>query len=327
MSLCFHNTQTEPEFNLAAEEYLLRESESDVFMLWRNAPSIIVGRNQNALAEIDLPFVEANGLKVIRRLSGGGAVYHDLGNVNFTFIKTSSAGLKIEFERYTDPILAALVELGVEARFEGRNDLTIDGRKISGNAQYLHRDRVLHHGTLLFSSDLAVLGQALQADPAKFEDKAIKSIPSRVTNIVGHLAEPLEVEDFIGRILAHRRRSDPAAVEYQWTEGDLEAIESLRQQRYQSWQWNFGRSPDYAFQRTKRTAGGTLQVHLDVEEGRIERARIMGDYLGLRAIAELEEALVGVRHDLQAIRKRLAAFELAEFMQGISKQELVEAFF
>lgn len=327
MSHCFHNRNTDPAFNLAAEEYLLRQSEEDVFMLWRNEPSIIIGRNQNALAEVDLPFVEASGLQVVRRLSGGGAVYHDLGNVNFTFIQSRSSGPRIEFERYTDPIVDALAEMGLAAKFEGRNDLTLNGRKISGNAQFLHKNRVLHHGTLLFSSDLTVLGQALKVDPAKFQDKAVKSIASRVTNIVDHLPYPISVERFIERILAHRLKRDPAAAPYHWQEADLESIESLRRSRYGSWEWNFGRSPDYAFQRKSRTSGGTLEIHLQVEEGRVERARILGDFLGLREIREIEEALAGVRHDPEAIRSRLEGFELAEFVQGVPLPDFVAAFF
>jgi len=187
MMLIINDLRTDPYFNLAAEEYALKNFKADCFMLWRNEPSIIVGKHQNTLAEINLDYVKKRNIKVGRRLSGGGAVFHDLGNLNFTFISTGAQENRlVDFRRFTMPILEVLQNLGIEAVFEGRNDLTIHGRKFSGNAEHVWKNRILHHGTLLFSSVLTDLSEALKVDPLKFRDKAVKSIRSRVTNISKH---------------------------------------------------------------------------------------------------------------------------------------------
>jgi lipoate-protein ligase A len=196
-----HNT--DPYFNLATEEFVLKNWDEDSFMLWRNAPSIIVGKHQNTLAEINVEYVKHNNIPVVRRLSGGGAVFHDLGNLNFTFIQNGKAERLIDFRKYTEPILEVLEKMGVAAKFEGRNDLTIGGRKFSGNAEHIWKTKILHHGTLLFSSHMSDLTQALNVDPLKFQDKAVKSVHSRVTNISEHLSEPMDVMYFASMIEGH----------------------------------------------------------------------------------------------------------------------------
>ena len=196
-----HNQGTDPAFNLAAEEWLLTKTDSEVFMLWRNAPAIIVGRNQNTLSQIDETFVQERNIPVVRRLSGGGAVFHDLGNINFTFISNGNASEGLDFLRFTQPILQALQGMGVDCSFDGRNDLVIKGQKFSGNAQHFHKDRILHHGTLLFASDIADISGALRVDPEKYRDKAIKSISKRITNISSHLPVPMEVTEFIDELM------------------------------------------------------------------------------------------------------------------------------
>ena len=173
--LCIINTNTKPYFNLAAEDYVLRNFKDDCFMLWRNKPSIIIGKHQNTLAEINLEYVKDNNIDVVRRLSGGGAVFHDLGNLNFTFIKNAKdEGSLVDFKKYIQPILEVLQSLGVNAKFEGRNDIMIDGKKISGNAEHVFKRRVLHHGTLLFLSQIADLSKALKVNPLKYQDNGVK---------------------------------------------------------------------------------------------------------------------------------------------------------
>ena len=182
--LCVNNIYTDPYFNMAMEEYFLKNFTENIFILWRNEPAVIVGKHQNSLAEINVDYVTEKGIKVVRRLTGGGAVFHDLGNINFTFIENGS---KPDFQKFTRPILDVLIDLGVDARFEGRNDLTIGGRKFSGNAIAVWKNRTLEHGTLLFSAVMEDLSGALKVNPLKFEDKAVKSTRSRVTNISEHL--------------------------------------------------------------------------------------------------------------------------------------------
>ena len=185
--LCIKDSHTDPYFNIAADEYALKYLEDDCFMLWRNEPSIIVGKHQNTLAEINVDYVMKNNIKVVRRISGGGAVFHDLGNLNFTFVKNAGEDAQGDFRKFTQPILDVLQSMGINAKFEGRNDLTIDGKKFSGNAESIWKNRVLHHGTLLFSAVMTDLSAALKVNPLKFQDKAVKSVRSRVTNISEHL--------------------------------------------------------------------------------------------------------------------------------------------
>jgi lipoate-protein ligase A len=215
--LCLIRHETDPYFNLAAEEYAMTHFAAECFMLWRNAPAVIVGRHQNTLAEIDADYVRVNDIPVVRRLSGGGAVFHDLGNLNFTFIADSDGRAQVDFRRFTQPILEALQALGVDARFEGRNDLTIDGRKFSGNAEYVSGNRILHHGTLLFAARMADVSAALRPDPAKFADKAVKSVRSRVTNISEHLSQPMTVLAFRDHLMAHVMAATPDAGTYAFT--------------------------------------------------------------------------------------------------------------
>jgi lipoate---protein ligase len=195
--LLVKNHHTNPYFNLAAEEYLLKQRDEDFFMLWQNAPCIVIGKNQNAHAQIHHDYVKENDITVVRRLSGGGAVFHDLGNINFTFITKKNHNEAIDFSPFTLPIIHALKDLNVNAEFSGRNDILIDGKKFSGNAQYYYKERLLHHGTLLFSGNLTDLAKALKPKPQKIEDKAVQSTISRVTNIKSHLSTPMTVQEFL----------------------------------------------------------------------------------------------------------------------------------
>lgn len=321
--LCIIRHETDPYFNLAAEEYVMDHFDRDVFMLWRNAPAIIVGRHQNTLAEINVDFVREHDIPVVRRLSGGGAVFHDLGNLNFTFIAKGDPNIHVDFRRFTRPILDALQGLGIDAQFEGRNDLTIDGRKFSGNAEYVHRGRILHHGTLLFSAEMADVAAALRPDPAKFTDKAVKSIRSRVTNISEHLPRPMTVLEFRDLLMRYVMDETPGATLYSFTEDDRRAIEQLRDDKYATWEWNYGHSPPYNYRKRVRTAGGTIEAALEVDEGVIRSARFYGDYFTRRDPAEVAAALAGAPHREDVLRARLEAAPVGETFVNVSAEELL----
>ncbi len=321
--LCITRHETDPYFNLAAEEYVMDHFDRDCFMLWRNAPAIIVGRHQNTLAEINHDYVRQHNIPVVRRMSGGGAVFHDLGNLNFTFIAAGDANTQVDFRRFTRPILDALRGLGVDARFEGRNDLTIDGRKFSGNAEYIHKGRILHHGTLLFSAQMADVAAALRPDPAKFADKAVKSVRSRVTNISEHLPQPMTVLEFRDCLMEYVMAETPDAEAYTFTATDRAAIERLRDTKYATWEWNYGHSPRYNFNKRLRTTGGTVEVTLDVADGIIRAARFYGDYFTRRDPAELAAALVGATHREDELRERLAEFDVPGYFVNVSADELL----
>lgn len=321
-----HNTHLDPAFNLAAEEWLLRNTEEDIFMLWRNAKAVIVGRNQNTAAEIDEAYVREHGVAVIRRLTGGGAVFHDLGNVNFTFIQRGEQARRLDFRCFTVPILEALQALGVDCRFEGRNDLVIDGQKFSGNAQIVEKDRVLHHGTLLFSARMADLSGALKVNPVKYAGKAVKSVAKRVTNIASHLPAPMSVEAFIDQVMAHVSGGASRGA-LGLTPEEEACIGELVQTKYGTWDWNFGASPDYGFTRGTRTAAGVVEVHLDVRHGRIQAARIFGDFFGVRPVAELEALLAGCRHERDDILAVLDGVRVEEFIRDVDAETFVACLF
>lgn len=324
--LCLLNTSTEPAWNLAAEEYLLKSSCEDCFMLWRNRSAIIVGCNQNTRAQINTEFLTQHKIPVVRRLSGGGAVYHDLGNVNFTLIDAGNRNPQMDFRNYTRPILDFLNRVGVPAVFDGRNDLALDGRKISGNAQHIHRGRILHHGTLLFDVDLEMLAEALRVDPSKFQDKAVDSIRQRVANLRPHLHSSISIDEFMEHLLAYVQESKNGRRAV-FSEADMEAIESLAEEKYRRWEWNFGHSPDYNFRKTMRTKGGTLEVHLDVQGGVIRAVRLYGDYFGVRDIRDFETKLVGCRHCREAVSEALAMVPIGEYIYGVSAEDLTDALF
>lgn len=325
--ICILRTETDPYFNLAAEEYVLHEFTDDCFMLWRNKPSVIVGKHQNTLAEINHNYLILNNIKVVRRISGGGAVFHDPGNINFTFIMNGEPGQLVDFRRFTKPIIDVLATLGIEAKFEGRNDLTIDGRKFSGNAEHVYKNRVLHHGTLLFEASLTNLTDALNVDPDKFRDKAIKSVRSRVTNISEHLKQPIAIEEFIALVLNHVLEIYPDAQRYEFSETDRTKIRELVKSKYETWEWNFGYSPKYNFRKPIKTNGGKVEFSFDVQNGIIQHAFIHGDFFSHADIHDLEKALTGVPHREKEVLELLSRFEIGKYLKNITIEELMPALF
>jgi lipoate-protein ligase A len=296
-------------------------------MLWRNDNAIIVGKHQNTLAEINIDYVKEKGIKVVRRLSGGGAVYHDLGNLNFTFTRTGENTEVVDFERYTKPIVEVLNNMGIPAKFEGRNDLTIEGRKFSGNAEHVFKNKVLHHGTILYSSEMKDVSGALKINPLKYKDRAVKSIPKRVTNVSDHMKQPMNLEDFTQRIMDHVLSTFAGSQMYEFTESDLAQIQKIRDDKYSTWEWNFGHSPKYNFMQGARTPGGTLEVNLKVEKGIIKEAKFFGDFFGVANVNEIEEALKGSKHGQDEVRSVLAAFDLKKYFHKMSAADVMAVFF
>ncbi|MBR6526931.1 MAG: 5-formyltetrahydrofolate cyclo-ligase [Lachnospiraceae bacterium] len=320
---------TDAEFNLALEQYVFDEMDPsrEYFMLWQNASAIIVGKNQNTVEEINRKYVEENGIQVVRRLSGGGAVYHDMGNLNFTFIRHGGDTANMDLHAFCRPIAAALQQLGVDAQVNGRNDITIDGRKFSGNSQYVKRGRIMHHGTLMFDSDLSVVGQCLQVSKDKIESKGVKSVRSRVTNIREHLPEgsDISLEEFWQTLIRFMEADAGSMERYEFTPEDLARVEEIRQARYGQWQWNYGYSPRYSLRKERRIEGvGKILISMEVKDGRLEQVEFYGDYFGSEDGSEVAAVLQGCNMERQALMDRLAQVDVERYFHRLTREQLVD---
>ena len=321
--LLINNTSTNAYFNLAMEEYFLKNTNEDIFMLWRNESAIIVGKNQNTLSEINYEYVKQNKIKVVRRQSGGGAVFHDLGNINFTFISCNDNSFS-DFKRFTMPIIDALKNLNIQAEFSGRNDLLIDNQKFSGNAQYNYKNKVMHHGTLLFSSEINDLSSALKVKPSKFIGKSVKSVKSRVTNIANHLEKDMTVLEFKNYLMNFINSKYENNCLYQLSEEDINEINKLVEDKYNTWQWNFGHSPKYAFNNEIKYPGGNIEFSLNVEKGLIKEIKFFGDFFGKKDVSYIEDLLKNTNHNEASIRSILNNIDINDYFLNCDIDILVD---
>lgn len=310
-------------FNLAMEELFLREYKDEVFMLWQNDNTIVIGKNQNTLAEINSDYVKEKGIRVVRRITGGGAVYHDMGNINFTYIARHDGEWENDFSRFAKPVIRALEKLGLHAEVSGRNDIVASGRKISGNAQTVINGRILHHGTLLFNTNVDVLANALIPDADKIQSKGIKSVSSRVANINELLGRSVTADELY-ELISCEVKELYGAIGYELSTREVENAERLAEEKYRTWEWNFGYSPKYTFTKKKRFGGGSVNAYLTVEEGKITAAKLYGDFFGIYDVSDIEAALCGASHREDAVRAALAKFKVSDYFGKISAEELLE---
>lgn len=315
---------TDPSLNLALEEYLLRraKTETPIVLFYINEPAVIIGRNQNALAEIDTEYVRANGIHVVRRLSGGGAVFHDLGNLNFSFITHGRENLH-NFARFTAPLLRGLRRHGLEAQMRGASDIFVNDKKVSGNAQYATAGRMFSHGTLLFDTNLETLLKALNPRQVEITSNAVQSIRSFVGNIREMLPQDMDIFQLRQTLLAEI--FGPGQIPtYDLTDEDWAKVHELAAGRYRNWDWNVGRSPQFNRRKTDQLEGvGKLDVRIDVSGGHIQQIKIFGDFTGQVDVAALEAQLVGIRYEPEAIRGALAAVDLSRYIRGLTLARFV----
>ncbi|SDC44472.1 lipoate-protein ligase [Pelagirhabdus alkalitolerans] len=319
---------TDPYINLAIEEYVLNHfGEEDTYLLFYvNRPSIIIGRNQNTIEEINTKYVDDHNIKVVRRLSGGGAVYHDEGNLNFSFITKDDGNSFHNFKKFTDPVVDALKALGVPAELSGRNDLLADGRKISGNAQFTKKGRMFSHGTLMLNSEIENVVEALNVSNEKIKSKGIKSIRSRVANIVEFMDKPISMDDFKAHILKHLFDVEDLdnVPRYQLTEQDWQNIHKISKERYQNWDWNFGKSPKFDIQKSHKFPAGLVDVRMDISKGVIKNCKIFGDFFGVGDVSVIEEQLIGARYQKEALQDALEEVDVPHYLGKITQEELID---
>jgi lipoate---protein ligase len=328
--ISIRNECTDPRFNIALDEYATKylNPNEDYVILWQNEPSVIIGRNQNTIEEINSRYINEHNIHVVRRLSGGGAVYHDLGNLNFSFIVNNDKDVVSNFKKFTEPVINALRNLGVNAEFSGRNDITIDGKKFSGNAQYYSGKRLLHHGTILFNSDLTVVQDALNVKQDKIESKGVKSVRSRVTNVYPNLPQKISIEEFKDTLLKFLMQDENyKEKEYILSEGDLEKINELKENRYSKWEWNYGQSPSFDIEKGKRFAGGKLELRFNVSEGRVQALKIFGDFFGKKEVTEVEVLLTGKLYKEDIIKAALTSIDFENYFSAITIEDFIECMF
>lgn len=316
---------TDPRINLAIEEYALKHLNIDetYLLFYINRPSIIIGRNQNTIEEINSDYVDEKGITVVRRLSGGGAVYHDLGNLNFSFITKDDGDSFHNFKKFTQPVVETLEKLGIHAELSGRNDILAEGKKISGNAMFSTKGRMFSHGTLLFQSEMDHIVSALKVKKDKIESKGIKSIRSRVGNIADFLKEPMSVEEFRSFLLQNIFKETGKVTEYVLTETDWEKIHEISEDRYQNWEWNYGKSPKFNLQNSYRFPVGSVDIRLEVNRGIIENCKIYGDFFGVGEVADIERKLTGTRYEKEAISRVLDEIDVRHYFGNVTKEEIL----
>ena len=317
-------TSTNPYENLATEEYVFSQMDKNesYFMLWQNNNAIIIGKHQNTVEEINQTFVDAHGITVARRLTGGGAVYHDTGNLNFTFIVNQDVAEDFNFHVFVAPVLQVLHDLGIPAKFTGRNDLTIDGMKFSGNSRYARGGRLLAHGCIMLDANVDYLSQALTVKKAKCESRGIKSVHSRVTYINEHLKNPITMVQF-KNLLTQAVFAGNDIEQYTFTPPDKAAIQTLRNEKYATWEWNYGQSPTYNLKREKKFPAGLVTIYLQVEKGRIEEATLYGDFFGSANLHELEDKLKGLPLD-DHLYEALEQIGIDSYMNGITAKDIAD---
>lgn len=317
---------TNPKLNLALEEYCMRNlsADSDYLLFYINEPSIIIGRNQNTLEEINQEYITQNNIHIVRRVSGGGAVYHDHGNLNFSFITTHDIKNVNNFKKFTEPVIKVLKSLGLDAELKGRNDILIDEKKISGTAQFTNGKRMISHGTLLFNTDLSEVAKALNVKMSKIQSKGHKSVRSRVANISEFMDQTIDMATFRSLLLKGLNEESEPFEHYRLTPEEWEKVHQLMHDKYDNWDWNYGHSPRFNIQRTKRFPIGEIDIRVFIEKGYITDFKIYGDFFGAEPIENLEKLLLYARYDIDEITNRLQEVNIKSYFGDVDKGEFIE---
>ncbi|MDD4701308.1 MAG: lipoate--protein ligase [Desulfovibrio sp.] len=316
----------DPAFNLALEEVLLQAlpaGHSGYFLLWQNGPSVIVGRHQCTADEVNADFIRRENLPVVRRMTGGGAVYHDTGNLNFSFIEHANGRDRVDFRRYLAPVCAALADLGVQAQISGRNDIEVGGRKISGSGQMLRRGKVLHHGTLLIDVNFERLVEALNVDPEKMRSKGVASVRSRVGNISEFWRSGSDIAALTAALVRHCA-GRPGTLD----DAVMAEAHTLADEKYRLWSWNYGAMPNFTERKRQRFDWGTVELRLDVKSGHIAACKILGDFFcnAGEGIQELEQSLAGLSREPARLEEALGQADMTRYFSGCDAAVMTQFF-
>lgn len=325
--LFIEHYNTNPYINHAIEEYVMDKFHERCFMLWRNRPCILIGKNQNTMAEINVDYVKKHNLPVVRRMSGGGAIFNDLGTLNFTFIAMTDDNIFADFGRFTEPIMRALKNLHIGVELSGRNDLVINGRKFCGNSQCRHGSKILHHGSILFSVDMKNLNGSLNASSIKFSDKSVKSVKSRVVNLGEYFKETMTVIDFKNFLIKSIMEEHKCSKVYRFSRDDWKRIKKISDDKYASWQWNYGNFKKFNYSNEKKFKGGIVQADINVYKGVIDYIKFFGDFFSKREIYEFEKQFIGVRYDKGEVLKVLESVNIEMYMHSINAENIMEVMF
>lgn len=314
-----------PPANMAMEELIINHlPEDDYLTFYIHDPSIIIGRHQNTIEEINEEYVRDKGIHIQRRLSGGGAVYHDHGNLNFSFIVRGTREDVNRFDVLTKPVIRTLEKLGVKAELSGRNDILIDGKKFSGNAQYFHNGRLLQHGTIMLNSDMSELSRALKVKEIKIQSKGVKSVRSRVTNIIEYLEDKsITIQAFKDLLIETINEIYPLE-EYVLTAEEQAIHDRLVREKFSTWEWNYGQSPKFNISKMEKFPFGIVDARIDVQKGIISNIRIFGDFFVREEIETLEDALKGVKYDRTEILKALENVNIQDYFNNMTPEEFAD---
>ena len=309
---------------MAFDEYCLEQLAIDepVFYLWQNRPSVIIGANQEVHTEVNLDYLKENNISLVRRVTGGGAVYHDLGNLNYTIVGCSE-DLERDYPEYTRYMLEALQKLGVPATLSGRNDILVEGRKVSGFAKRVCKNRLMIHGTLMFNVDIDKLTQVLCPPATKLQSKGIASVRSRVANLSEFLPDITDISLF-KQHLENILSNNYADQEWTLSPKDIQNIEQLAHDKFEKWEWIYGHSPRATLNFSKRLACGTVHIHLNIAENHINSCQFGGDFIGNLPTNELEKALTSLPYDRDSIYKVLAQMDVSRYFDGVTAIELLQ---
>ncbi len=321
------NPGTNPYFNVALDSWLVREApaDEDYVMLWQNRPAVIIGRYQNTHQEVHIDYADAHDIAIVRRMSGGGAVYHDMGNLNFSMVVSTEDQPFNDFQRFTRPVVETLAHYGVVAELTGRNDVTLDGKKFSGNAQYRTPTRLLHHGTILFNENLDDVEDVLNVNPDKIAGKGIKSVRSRVTNVQPYLPHGVELEEFRSTLLQYIGQHN-GGIREPWSlnEEQQMRVQELVDHRFGQWGWNFGQSPPFNYRGQERFDQGSIEALVYVVQDHIESLTLYGDFLGDRDISPLIQRLTGLPYSKTVIADALNSLSVSQYLGGIAADQLLK---